>query len=153
MLLTESLQFVRCRLVAGAKMQAGFLVCPKFYCLLRPASQFWVDREQNGSVAITHVPFGPLDAGCRWRFFQRILRINRTVFRRSALRATAAAVYPAHQGPIQGGGGSRSSAVSYAKHRFRQFEHLTPSEVDFAAFLKLVCTWSSCVRFFPCSVR
>jgi NAD(P)-dependent dehydrogenase (short-subunit alcohol dehydrogenase family) len=38
-------------------------------------------RKQNGSVTITHIPFSPLNVCNRRRFFQRILQINRPVFR------------------------------------------------------------------------
>ncbi len=62
MLFCESLQLIRGRVISRAKMQPRFLVLPgEIHGLQRAAGQSRSNREQNGSVTIPHVPFGPLD--------------------------------------------------------------------------------------------
>jgi hypothetical protein len=61
MLFRESLQLIRGRAICRAKMQPRFLVLPgEIHGLQRPAGQCRLDRKQNGSVTIPHVPFSPL---------------------------------------------------------------------------------------------
>jgi hypothetical protein len=102
MLFRESLELVRGRVISRAKMQPRFLVLPaEIHGLQRPAGQGRFNRKQNGSVAIPHIPFGPLKVRRRGCFFQRILRVNRPVFGLSAFRAPAATRHVVLERPIQ----------------------------------------------------
>jgi hypothetical protein len=106
MLLNKSLQLIRGRAISLAKMQPRFVVLAReFSGLQRAAGQSRFNREQNGSVTITHIPFGSLNICSRRRFFQRILRINRPIFCLPTLRPEFHAV---RERPIQR---SRSAPV------------------------------------------
>jgi hypothetical protein len=111
MLFSESLQLICGRVISRAKVQVrSVLLAREFHRLLAAAGQSRFNREQNGSVAIKHIPFGPLNVCSRSRFFQRILRINRPVLGLRTLRAPSPGFHTVRQRPI------RSSPVRRGIH-------------------------------------
>ena len=110
-------------LVSPAQRCSRGLLCfrAKSMVFFEPPGQSRFNRKQNGSVTISHIPFGPLNVGSRRRFFQRILRINRPVFGFAALWAPSAAFHIVRERPIQG-----SPVPSRFVRRKQSSEFLSP---------------------------